>query len=229
MPRPEIYIYITRVWVDDSNFATISRTLDEVTAAYRQRGLGMPAYTLDVMMHLRKPFDPDRVAAFGESAVRLTPFFAATDKATNLGELAKEHRKMYRRAQRQLASAINRGRIHPRLQIAGGTVVNFDKRGWSACQEGFNSVAWPALEPAHWIQALDTLVEHTTEPTCAEGEGSPGDQRPFRNSRFIYADEGFEATWLCAELGPEGQRYPNRYGCEPLEGFAELMTLLGEK
>ena len=149
-------------------------------------------------------------------------------QASNLGELARQHRKMYRRTQRRLARAINRGQIHPRLQIAGGTVVNFDKRGWSACQEGFNSVAWPALQPEHWIQALDTLVEHTTEPVCEE-PAQAAQETPFRNSRFIYADEGFEATWLCAELGPLGERYPNRYGCEPLEGFAELMDLLGER
>ena len=107
-------------------------------------------------------------------------------------------------------------------------MVNFDKRGWSACQGGFNSVAWPALEPDHWIEALETLVEHTTEPVCTQGNEAPGGRTPYRNSRFIYADEGFEATWLCAELGPEGERYPNRYGCEPLEGFAELMDILGE-
>jgi hypothetical protein len=229
LPRPEVYIYIPRVWTDDSGFATIASVLDEVTAAYRDRGLGMPAYSLDVLMPLRKPFNPDRVAAFGESAIRITPFFAATDKAENLRELTRQHQKMYRRTERQLERAINRGQIHAQMQIAGGTVVNFDKRGWSACQEGFNSVAWPALKREHWMQALETLVERTTEPTCEETGELPGDRVPFRNGRFIYADEGFEATWLCAELGPAGARYPNRYGCEPLEGFSQLMDLLGEK
>ena len=229
LPRPEVYIYIPRVWTDDSEFATVARVLEQVTEAYRARGLGMPAYTIDVLMPLRKPFNPARVAAFGESAIRITPFFAATDKADDLGELTKEHQKMYRRTQRQLERAINRGQIHSRMQIAGGTVVNFDKRGWSACQEGFNSVAWPALEREHWMQALETLVKHTTEPTCDETDGIPGNETTFRNGRFIYADEGFEATWLCAELGPPGKRYPNRYGCEPLEGFSQLMDLLGEE
>jgi hypothetical protein len=228
LPRPEVYIYIPRVWTDDTGFATVAKTLETVTEAYRERGLGMPAYTLDVMMPLRKPFSTARVAAFGESAVRVTPFFAATDRAKNLGDLVKEHRRMYRRAQRRLSRAINKGKVHPRLQIAGGTVVNFDKRGWSACQDGFNGVYWPALSPDHWMQALDTLVQHTTEPVCSDGEGSPGDATPFQNGRFVYADEGFEATWLCAEVGPEGPKYPNRYGCEPLEGFAELMGQLGE-
>jgi len=229
LPRPEVYIYIPRVWLDDSDFATVTRVLGEVTTAYRERGLGMPAYTLDVLMPLRKPFNPARIAAFGETAVRITPFFAATDKASDLGELTRQHRKMYRRTQRQLTRAIEKGQLHARLQIAAGTVVNFDKRGWSACQDGFNAVAWPALEPRHWIDALESLVEYTSEPVCSESGEPAGAETPFRNSRYVYADEGFEATWLCAELGPEGERYPNRYGCEPLEGFGQLMDLIGER
>jgi hypothetical protein len=229
LPRPEIYIYIPRVWFDNSGFRTIRAVLDRVTDAYRERGLGMPAYTLDVLMPLKRTFDVDRVAAFGETAVRITPFFGASNRVTNLGDLTREHEKMYRRTQRRLARAISKGKIHPKLQIAAGTVVNFDKRGWAECQQGFNSVAWPALDPDDWKAALESLVEFTTEPVCRDSGETPAAGTSFRNGRFLYADEGFEATWLCAEEGPPGERYPNRYGCEPLEGFYELMRRIGER
>jgi hypothetical protein len=77
--------------------------------------------------------------------------------------------------------------------------------------------------------ALESLVAYTTEPVCRDGSESLAAGASFRNGRFLYADEGFEATWLCAEEGPPGERYPNRYGCEPLEGFHELMRSIGER
>ena len=229
LPRPEIYIYIPRVWSDDSGFATIIRVLEEVNQAYRARGLGKPAYTLDVLEPSGATFNPHLVAAFGDMAVRLTSFFAVRGKADDLGALSREHRKMYRRAGRKLARHINRGELHPRLQIAAGTAVNFDKRAWAVCQGGFGDLAWPAMEAEDWLEALTTMVESTSEPMCT-GDGTPvPGELPYQNNRYVYAGEGFESTWLCAKEGDAGPRYPNEYGCEPLEGFGELMRQLDER
>jgi hypothetical protein len=136
---------------------------------------------------------------------------------------------MYRRARRQLARHINRGELHPRLQISAGTAVNFDKRAWAACQGGFGDLAWPALAAEDWLEAMMMMVEQTSQPVCkAGGEPLPG-QPSYQNNRYVYAGEGYESTWLCAAEGAAGSRYPNEYGCEPLTGFGELMRQLGER
>jgi hypothetical protein len=228
LPRPEIYIYIPRVWSDDSGFATIIRVLEAITEAYRARGLGKPAYTLDVLEPSSRTFNPHLVAAFSDTAVRLTSFFAVRKKADDLGELAREHQKLYRRAGRKLARHINRGELHPRLQIAAGTAVNFDKRAWAACNGGFLDLAWPAMEAEDWLEALTTMVEYTQQPMCKAGGAPVPGELSYQNNRYVYAGEGFESTWLCAKEGEGGSRYPNRYGCEPLVGFGELMRQLGE-
>lgn len=229
LPRPEIYIYIPRVWSDNSELATIARVIDQVTTKFRHRGLGKPAFTLDVIEPPRFAFRETLVAAFGDTAVRLTSFFAITNNARDMGQLAKEQEKMFRRSARKLTRLINRGALHGDLQIAAGTAVNFDKRAWAECNEGFGDLAWPTLEPADWKGALETLVENTQHPVCKSSALQKTRKPPPQNVRFIYAGEGFEGTWMCARNGLEGERYPNQYGCQPLKGFGELMRDLGEK
>jgi len=228
LPRPEIYLYIPRVWTDDSGLATVRGVLESASAAYRRRGLGRPAFTLDVLELRRGQFDAALVAAFGDLAQRLTSFFPTTPQAADLGELARRHRAMYRRAARKAERLINRGRLPGELQIAASTAPNFDKRKWASCHGGFGDIAWPAEDPEDWAEAFVMLTDSSRQPVCEAAAGQRVEAR-IQNLRFVYAGEGFEATWLCAEEASGDGRYPNRYGCDPLVGYGELRRQLGER
>ncbi len=84
------------------------------------------------------------------------------------------------------------------------------------------------MEAEDWLEALTTMVQHTSQPVCKAGGTPLPNTQPYQNNRYVYAGEGFESTWLCAQEGPYDSRYPNRYSCEPLVGFGELMRQLGE-
>jgi hypothetical protein len=231
LPRPEIYLYVARTWTDNSGgYHTIKNTLRTVIENYRKRGLGKPAFTLDVIQATRNTFDADLVAAFGDSVVGITSFFETNPEAETLGELIREiHDPMYARAQEKLTDLIATGRVNPNIQISSGMVANFDKRKWASCNGNFGEVAWPAMGPEDVYTAFFSGMLHATHPTgtCTL---SSGPTSIWRNKRYVYAGEGFEGTWLCAETGPGGEfRYPNQYGCQPLHIYEILLEELGER
>ncbi|MDH3254575.1 MAG: hypothetical protein OEM62_06250 [Acidobacteriota bacterium] len=233
LPRPEIYLYIARVWTDDSrDHKTIKTTLRKVNRAYHRLGLGKPAYTLDVIQANNAGFDEGLVAAFGDTVVGITSFFEPHPQARTMGELTRTvHGPMYANAATKLARAIGSDLISPRVQVSVGTAANFDKRRWAACNGGFGNVAWPAMGPEEVFEAFLGSITGTTQPEheCKRFLDTNGNQPvPYRNKRFIYAGEGFEGTWLCAETQNGQFVYPNRYGCQPLHIFEALMKDIGE-
>jgi hypothetical protein len=224
LPRPEIYFYLARLLEDDSRYATLRRLLVEVDRSYAERGLGRPAFTLDVVEPGPQPFEVELVDAFGDRAVAVTSFFATRSRARDLGELAREiHRPMFETAAKELAHAIDLQGLDPRVQVAVGTAGNFDKRKWAECNKNHSNIAWPANGPEDVVDAFLTAFDLTTRPknACAQNARS---EPPYRNKRVIYAGEGFESTWLCAEKASDGRRvFPNKYGCEPLHIYRQLL------
>jgi hypothetical protein len=221
LPRPEIYLYIARAWADNSGgYRTIKTTVRKITKAYRKLGLGKPAFTLDVIQGSDKTYNDRLVAAFGDTVVGITSFFEPNPVATTMGELARDvHAPMFLRSASQLGKAIARGAVPPRTQVSAGTAANFDKRKWAECNGGFGNVAWPAMGP-----------EDVFEKACSRLTDDSGNYpAPYRNKRYIYAGEGFEATWLCAETENGRFVYPNKYGCQPLHIFEILLKEIGER
>jgi hypothetical protein len=234
LPRPEIYLYIARAWADDSGgYRTIKVTIRKVIRAFHKLGLGKPAFTLDVIQGSQRTFDEQLVAAFGDTVVGITSFFEPNPEASTIGELSRNvHAPMYARAANTLGQAISIGAIQPRVQVSAGTAANFDKRKWAECNGGFGQVAWPAMGPEDVYAAFRLSITATKQPTSSscslltdEEGNSP---TPYRNKRYIYAGEGFEATWLCAETDNGRLFYPNKYGCQPLHIFEILMNEIGE-
>jgi hypothetical protein len=231
LPRPEIYLYIARAWTDNSRgHHTIKNTLRSVIRNYRKRGLGKPAFTLDVIQATHKSFDADLVAAFGDSVVGITSFFETSPEPQTLGQLVREvHEPMYARAREKLADLIASGTVDANIQISPGMAANFDKRKWASCNGNTGDIAWPAMGPEDVYEAFFTGMIHTAHPTgsCTAASGPTS---TWRNKRYVYAGEGFEGTWLCAERGPGGTfHYPNQYGCQPLHIFEILLEELGER
>ena len=233
LPRPEIYLYIARAWADDSGgYKTIKVTVRKVVRVFRKLGLGRPAFTLDIIQGSQSTFDEQLVAAFGDTVVGITSFFEQNPAASTMGELTRNvHTPMYSRAATRLGQAIAIGAVPPRTQISAGTAASFDKRKWAQCNEGFGNVAWPAMGPEDVYEAFRLSIAGTKQPdsTCSHltnDEGNP--PTPYRNKRYIYAGEGFEATWLCAETDNGSFVYPNKYGCQPLHIFEILTKEIGE-
>ena len=181
-------------------------------------------------------FNSQLVSAFGDTVVGITSFFEPNPNATTIGELARDvHNPMFLRSAKQLGRAISRGNVPPGVQISGGTAANFDKRGWAQCNGGFGNVAWPAMGPEDVFEAFRSSVTSTMRPTasgsaCSHLTDANGRYpTPHRNKRYIYAGEGFEATWLCAETDNGRFVYPNKYGCQPLHIWEVLMREIGER
>jgi hypothetical protein len=237
LPRPEIYLYIARAWADNSGgYKTIRTSVRKITRAYRKLGLGKPAFTVDVIQGSEKTFNDQLVAAFGDTVVGITSFFEPNPKATTMGELARDvHAPMFLRSAKQLSSSIAQGIVPPQTQISAGTAANFDKREWAQCNGGFGNVAWPAMGPEDVYEAFRSSIAATVRPTgsgksCSHLTDDDGRYpAPFRNKRYIYAGEGFEATWLCAETENGQFVYPNKYGCQPLHIFEILLKEIGER
>ena len=234
LPRPEIYLYIARAWADDSGgYKTVKVTVRKVIREFRKLGLGKPAFTLDVIQGGNKTFNERLVAAFGDTVVGITSFFEPNPVATTMGELARNvHAPMYLRSANQLGKAIARGEIPAPVQISAGTAASFDKRKWAQCNGGFGNVAWPAMGPEDVYEAFRSSIAATVQPHSSCAHLTDDDGRfptPYRNKRYIYAGEGFEATWLCAETDNGQFVYPNKYGCQPLHIFEILMKEIGER
>ena len=234
LPRPEIYLYIARAWADNSGgYKTLKVSVRKITRNFRKLGLGKPAFTLDVVQGSDQTFNTRLVSAFGDTVVGITSFFEPNPQATTMGELARDvHTPMFSRAARQLGLAISRADVPARTQISAGTAASFDKRKWAECNGGFGNVAWPAMGPGDVYEAFRSSIVSTMEPTssCTHLTDDEGNfPTPYRNKRYVYAGEGFEATWLCAETVNGQFVYPNKYGCQPLHIFEILMREIGER
>jgi hypothetical protein len=231
-PRPEIYLYIARAWADNSGgYKTIRVTVRKIKRAFHKMGLGTPAFTLDVVQASGELFDERLVAAFGDTVVGITSFFEPAPSVDNLGDLSRSvHGPMFRAAAEKLGRSIATGLISPRTQVSAGTAPNFDKRKWAQCNGGFGDLAWPARGPEDIFEAFLTSIAVTARPDseCPHLAETGELPFPYRNKRFVYADEGYESTWLCAETENGQFVYPNRYGCQPLHIFEQLTRSLGE-
>lgn len=223
-PRPVIGLYLSRVLLDDSDFATLRRVFDhDIPQVFHQRGLGRPALVLDELWW-GTLFNERRVAAFGSTAVALTAFGPVSSGLgpTTIGEWAEAFADLYALSLEKLQRLAAQGGHLAGLSIWPGVLHNFDKRAYGNC-DGRRHHAYPALAPDQWETMLRNGLDAVVAVTAVGSAGS----RPARGALVWYTDEYFEGLATCAAPNEYGTfSYPNHHGCDPLEALVRIRSEL---